>query len=796
MGSALSRKIASVACLAIAGAWAAAGAAAAPKWTSYVDPSLISGIAVSGGDLYLATTGGLLVYDTAAGTYAQYNNTIGLPSNFLTCLVFDADGRLWVGTETAGMARLDGAPGSWTVTPLSSAFHGLSDDRINDIAAWGDSLVYATEYGAGLIIEDFPGPRFYERNGLPSDAVNAVLPDGDRVWLATDAGIVYLDKFGFVLSPTDTLFAGFALARTDTALWVGTDQGVARLSDGASEWVLEQLETPTRPVFSLAFDGERLWAGSRARVFRNAGSAWTQTPLFEFYTQYGLSNANCEVRAIQPMGAGSAYIGTGDPASQRRGVYLLDFDGSQFTNLPFNGIPANRVLRLDFDVDESLWISTAGFGVSKLTPEGDWFSYNVAAADTFLSATFNLTLLADSQGSKWFARQRYPLQTPTPLDELQDQLDTDRSNDQWTYRQVGDGGGDGLGSLRNLGADEDPYGNRWFLSEEDQQNAPGWWGVNVLSRDKSAWRQVNPTSTDPSGEVGAMKSGSVFDVAFGENGDAYLALKSYGVQRWSTGGYDTESLFDFSDDTWTTIAMVGAGGISSTAFVLSVAVRSDGVVWIGTDEGLYRYERGFLNYIPADRGFGTGLLGTEVNDLVLDRDENLWVATELGLNRIARDNLNDIASYTTAIAWQTQLNLFFPPSAVSPIVHEDCERLALHPTKDILYVATLNGISAVDLLSLDEKETDTSLSGVYLYPNPVRPSRGDRDLKIGDINSEVVVEIYSVEGDLVHRRTVSRAGDAVWDLTTESGTIAASGVYAVRISGSGTIVTKMISLIR
>jgi hypothetical protein len=352
-----------------------------------------------------------------------------------------------------------------------------------------------------------------------------------------------------------------------------------------------------------------------------------------------------------------------------------------------------------------------------------------------------------------------------------------------------------LGSLRNLGAAEDPAGNRWFLSDEDQQNAPGWWGINILSRDKSAWRQVNPTSTDPSGELLAMKAGSVFDVAFAADGVAYLALKSYGVQRWTTGGYEADDLFDFSGDAWTTIAKVGAtGGITTGAVVLSVAARSDGVVWIGTDVGLYRYDRGFLNYIPADRGFGTGLLGTEVNDLVLDRGENLWVATNLGLNKIARDNTNDISSFTTPTAWQTQLNLFFPPSAVSPIVDEDCERLALHPSKDILYIATRNGLSELDLPSLEAKESD--ISGLYLYPNPIRTSRGDTNLKIGDINSEVLVEVFTVEGELVYRQTASRSGESVWDFTTESGFIAASGIYVVRISGNGTVITKTVSLVR
>jgi len=79
MGTALSRRHAAIVCLAIAVAWTASGVSAAPKWKSYVDPSLISGIAARGGDLYLATTGGLVVYHTSTGTYEQYNNTIGLP---------------------------------------------------------------------------------------------------------------------------------------------------------------------------------------------------------------------------------------------------------------------------------------------------------------------------------------------------------------------------------------------------------------------------------------------------------------------------------------------------------------------------------------------------------------------------------------------------------------------------------------------------------------------------------------------------------------------------------------------
>ncbi|MEJ2722773.1 MAG: two-component regulator propeller domain-containing protein [bacterium] len=216
---------------------AAPSAPAAADWISYVDPSLISGIVLHNGELYIASSGGLVVYDPESSSFEQFDNTVGLPSNFLTCLTFDAVGNLYVGTEDSGIARLKFTAGSLDVVPLSSTFHGLSDDRITSLAAWGDSVVYGTKKGAGLIIDGFPGARYLAREGLPSEVVTDVLSDGDRVWMATDSGLVYLDRFGFLTEVSQGLpdLNTKALARTDTAVWVGTGTGVAYLARGSEE---------------------------------------------------------------------------------------------------------------------------------------------------------------------------------------------------------------------------------------------------------------------------------------------------------------------------------------------------------------------------------------------------------------------------------------------------------------------------------------------------------------------------------------------------------------------------------
>ncbi|MCH7549648.1 MAG: T9SS type A sorting domain-containing protein, partial [Candidatus Krumholzibacteriota bacterium] len=89
------------------------------------------------------------------------------------------------------------------------------------------------------------------------------------------------------------------------------------------------------------------------------------------------------------------------------------------------------------------------------------------------------------------------------------------------------------------------------------------------------------------------------------------------------------------------------------------------------------------------------------------------------------------------------------------------------------------GLSVLDISPAPAVETD--LSSVYLYPNPLYGRKGHNDLKIENITGPVTVEVYTIEGEMVHEQTVSQSGEVVWDLTTKAGFIAASGVYLVRI---------------
>lgn len=766
-------------------------AALGSRWENHVDASLIREILYRDGELFMATGGGILVYTLSTGQFQQYLNTAGLPSNALTCLEFDGSGDLWVGTQDVGVVRVSlrgDAMDVRTFSPLD--FPG---PYITSLDLWDGEIVYGTTAGAGKFDGGFPSVKFLERHGLPSELVNDVLADGDVVWFATEEGTAVLDRLGFITPVSDGPPVARVIEKTGDAIWVGTDDGVWRMALTDSGW------TQTGPtgisIYSLHWDGQTLWAGGTYAFYDydDVGQGWTAHEVRSLYGPYGMPGAgtNGQVLAFTTVPGGDIYLGA-TTKTFRHGINLVRYDG-QLENLIPNGPGENRIERLSFDVDGSVWVSCRGFGVGKLTPSGVWINYNNSIADAErLSNLFaNLALLADSQGRKWFSTQTVNEEFPKPLDELDDKLDAVYANDVWTRHQLGSGGGDGYSTLRPQRAMEDPAGNRWFLADEADPHYPvpaaEWRGIHILSRDKSEWLKVQPETTNQQ-----MKGGNVIHAAFGD-GVAYVVIRNYGVQSWEVGGYDWDSLKDLSNQTWGDKLDAKLGiQLDEAGDATSVALRSDGVVWIGTNAGVYKYDRNvypYYSHIRVKTGNEVGLLDRAVSFVLLDHQENLWVATTKGLNRIARDDDDDIEAYTTTAAYQelTGIPVPYPPSVVSDLAGENCTELLLHPTRDVLYVATYGGLSIFDISPPPKQPTD--LANVYLYPNPVDGSKGHDRLMIDHVDAPVSIEVYNLEGNLVHSQSAAESGDVVWDLTGNAGFIVASGVYFVRVdNGLGAVV--------
>ena len=776
-----------------------APAAAQVEWTNHIDASMINDIVHKDGILYMATFGGLVLYDVDANRFEQFDNVdAGLPSNRLRCLVFDDQDNIYIGTADFGVAKVRMSNGRPVlVRSLNAQIDGLSSNVVNSIDKWGTDIVYGANPGMGTIRNDFAAARYFERDGLPDDDVKDVLAQNDETtWIATNSGVAVLDRLGLLRRPTGAPTVANVLGTDGTMIWVGTNDGVQRFNPADSSWT--DVGPDTRVMHGLYWDGTAMWGGSTRNLCRytGTGQVWNQYPTTPIAANYGFAagGANNQIRALAKADNGTLYLGSVEQL-ELRGANLLTFDGTNFANLIANAPGGNDIKRLSVDIDGSVWASFASYYVGKLMPNGAWVNYNLAVGGTQVPSNQynNLALLADSQGFKWFCTLG---RSTVTLDRLQDQTDHDYGNDTWTRYGIDSGGGDGLGSLSLQRAVEDPAGNRWFLGDMSLAGTNGWQGIQILSRDGSEWLEMSPLTEN------RMLSGDVVDVAFGPSA-VYIAHRTAGIQQWrlDNDGNDADpyawaSLSNAGDDSWATVVPANT---PSGARVAAIALRSDNVLWIATDVGLAKYPPSGggrpVDTIPVYTGIGVGILSPVVQDILLDHDENLWVATNLGLNQIARNDMNAIQTYTTASTYVTALSgLRYPLSIISPMSHADSRSLALHPTEDILYIGTLAGLTELDYTP--DAAAASDLSKIYLYPNPVYTSRGHNELMIQNITGPVSVEVYTVEGVLVHTQEADANGDIVWDLTTKGGYLASSGNYLVRVVGTEGAVTKTVSLLR
>ena len=190
------------------------------------------------------------------------------------------------------------------------------------------------------------------------------------------------------------------------------------------------------------------------------------------------------------------------------------------------------------------------------------------------------------------------------------------------------------------------------------------------------------------------------------------------------------------------------------------------------------------------------MLGNKALFVLLDHQENLWVATDLGLNKISREDDNQIEAFTTASGFQelTQSGADYSPDVVSPLAGTFCIDLLLHPNRDLLYIGTRGGLSIFDITPEPQRPTD--LAKVYLYPNPIDQSKGHDVLRIGDVDAPVSIDVYNLEGNLVHSSQATESDQEIWDLTTQSAFIVSAGVYFVRINNGSDSVVKTVTVIR
>jgi signal transduction histidine kinase/ligand-binding sensor domain-containing protein len=172
---------------------------------------------------------------------------------------------------------------------------------------------------------------------------------------------------------------------------------------------------------------------------------------------------------------------------------------------------------------------------------------------------------------------------------------------------------DGIPVGYGLGLTHDSEGNIWF-------------GSSVLVR----WRPGAPATTYFSEIAELAKSDGVVEVAVGPSGTAWASLDGTGPQL---------GIRHYSGGKWTSYVVPGFDRARVRPGYLLIDRR--GSLWVSTkNDGVYRICGGVADHY----GVSDGLSGNDAGSIFEDREGNIWVLTDGGLDMF-RDTA--LISYTT-----------------------------------------------------------------------------------------------------------------------------------------------------
>jgi signal transduction histidine kinase/ligand-binding sensor domain-containing protein len=280
---------------------------------------------------------------------------------------------------------------------------------------------------------------------------------------------------------------------------------------------------------------------------------------------------------------GTIWIGTS--------TGLLRFDGVTFRHwAPFEGDRMPYITTLLGARDGSLWIGTSD-GLY-LWRDGVLSNYIKASGDPGIS-----DILEDHRGTIWLTRYRVKGQGPL-------------------CRVAGAalecfGKNDGIPGRYGLGMAEDQQGNLWFGCQALCRWPPGSSQIYFPEQfQKTAGNGVSRVAVGPSGTMWATLEG---------------VGPKLGVQYYSGGK-------------WSSYVVPGFDGRTVVSQVLFT--DRDRTLWIGTQfSGLYHIHDGFADHY----GTGQGLSDNYVKGIYQDKEGNIWITTDRGI-----DLFRDLAVVTYA----------------------------------------------------------------------------------------------------------------------------------------------------
>ncbi len=799
-------RLLSVCCLSVLGlVFAGAALAQSADFQLLMRGWSVNRALVHGGWVYTATpSGGLVAWSVDdPAVQRSFASDSGLGGFEVTDLCWTGE-HLWVATLDGGMTRITNPEAAQpTMRRYSTTLASVKVTAVTGVVAGTtERIYYGTESnGIGIITDGLPGGYYTTADGLLDDHVTGIAVSGEVVYVVTQAGVCrFADNTFTPINTGITDVVERIACDSQGRPVIATRDGVLRLNLVTDEWELQFGAGAW--YLDVATDGDDIWTVNYiGTVYRDIDGQLTvyahPTPPADQSVNYGCFALDGDDIWV----GGRLRIGDMRSGDSDSGYpWLARLRNSEWQQW-------HRVMSVTadaagsaFDTLGRAWIGDRwGAGASGWSEDLGWSSiYSLATAANDSSGLFNLLgaildIDHDPSGALWLAQYysglvRYRAAAVTGLD-----------HDEYDLIYPGNSGLVGTPIAKVLAHPDGPI---IVMTSEDAPTV----GAQVLVdpdhfHDSSVW--VTP-------DVGGID----VEAALVERRDViWFAVRNVGLVRWdingaSAGPNDRLTWTDTSDD----VMSPPVTAIPDTAFDISLAnamvLGTDGTIWVGGNGVVgftYDVATGIATRVasygnktsPLDQG----LLSKAVKGMELDHNGDLWVLTDIGLNRI---RLSEPAPQRQVDAY-TDLESYIPlartglytDNVVVALPGGTYRGLDIDDSGRRLVVSSSRGGAIV---TVGDKSSGPvgSLTSVYLYPNPFPGTGGDGMLRLAGIGASTddpaEIQVFNLEGQVVFRSDVVSAESGFWDGKNFYGTPVAAGLYVLKITYGGETTVRTLAV--
>jgi ligand-binding sensor domain-containing protein/signal transduction histidine kinase len=314
----------------------------------------------------------------------------GLPQNSVTALAQTQSGYLWVGTQD-GLARFDGMRFEVFDSHNTPAIHNR---RIVQVFEDRRGALWIGTEGAGLVrleqgqFSAFSAPNqgsaFNYARVLCDDAVGGL-------WMSScENQLVHWQAGAFTVPSGHWNLAGTQVSSVagDLAgqVWVGTDQELAVWRNGRMEAVWGRAQAEGFRVESLATSRSGgCWVLANGHLRRFYQGRWVED-------RGRLAATNRSVYATYEDRRGQVWVATmGD------GLFRYRTNGAVLRLTTRDGLPTDLIRCVTEDREGDIWVGTEGGGLSRLKPA----IFQIYGRREGLSSDQIQSLYADEEGAVW-----------------------------------------------------------------------------------------------------------------------------------------------------------------------------------------------------------------------------------------------------------------------------------------------------------------------------------------------------------------------------------------------------------